>query len=350
MWNYIKKMTINFGKTIVGDEQPCYVIAEIGSNHNHDLDLALRTIDAAAKAKANAVKFQTFKAAKHYSKRTPKFNYLDGIDTYSLIKSLELNRKWHSKLKQHAESQGIEFFSSPCDEEAILELEELGVNIYKIASFDLPDVTLISSMAKTGKPVIMSTGMAFTSDIENAVNACRQQNNDDIVLLQCTSLYPAAPNLSNLRSMHAMRSAFGCLVGYSDHTQGDHISTAAVTLGACVIEKHFTLDRTLPGPDHPFAIQPDELETMISKIRDIESALGDGYKNGPRASEKEMCEKGRRSIHAARNIKNGEVIKAEDIAIKRPSYGISPVYKDIIIGRTAQEDIEEDQWITWEMI
>ena len=343
-------MEIRIGKRRVGEGSACFVIAEIGSNHNHDFDLARRLIDAAAAGGVDAVKFQTFRASQHYSRKTPGFAYLDNTDTYELIRSLELDRTWHGPLKSHAESQELEFLSSPCDPEAVAELHALGMAAYKVASFDLPDTGLIQLMARTGQPVILSTGMADWMDIQRGVDACRDAGNDQVVLLQCTSLYPAPANLSNLRAMDAMRLAFGCIVGYSDHTLGDHVPLAAVTLGARVIEKHFTLDRQLPGPDHAFAIEPDELKMMMQRLRDVESALGDGVKAGPRAAEIEMFEKGRRSIHARTVIAKGTVITDEMLIVKRPGLGIPPALRAHVVGRTARRDIEADQWITWEMI
>lgn len=205
-------------------------------------------------------------------------------------------------------------------------------------------------MAKTGRPIILSTGMADWMDIQRAVDACRQVGNDKVVLLQCTSLYPAPAYLSNLRAMRVMRDAFCVLVGYSDHTEGDHICLASVAMGACMIEKHFTLDRRLSGPDHPFATEPGPLKQMMLRLREVEAAMGDGTKTGPRPEEREMFEKGRRSIHARRKIALGEVITSDMLITKRPGLGISPHLSDLIIGRVARVDIEEDQWITWDMI
>ena len=334
----------------VGDDCPCYIIAEIGSNHNQDYELAIQSINEAAESGVDAVKFQTFRAKDHYSKHAPGFTYLEGKNTYELIESLELNRDWQQSLAKHAKSKGVEFLTSPCDSSAIEELIKIDLSAYKVASFDLPDQRLISEMAKTNKPLILSTGMADLEDIENAVNSSTAVGNEQIILLQCTSLYPAPVNLSNLRAMRHMRNIFGCLTGYSDHTLGEHISLAAVSLGACVIEKHFTLDRTLPGPDHAFAIEPDELSNMVSHIRDIEISMGDGEKSGPRLEEQEMFEKGRRSIHAAVDIKAGDIITESMLKIKRPGYGIQPKMWDVLIGRKAKQDIQEDYWITWDMI
>lgn len=337
------------GRTI-GDGRPCFVIAEIGSNHNHDMKLARELIDVAAAAGVDAVKFQTFRASSHYSRRTPGFNYLDNRNTFDLIEGLELNRAWHAPLKEYAESRNVVFLSSPCDVEAIDELHELGTPILKVASFDLTDLSLIRHIAATGRSIVLSTGLANWMDIQRAVDVCRSAGNERIVLLQCTSLYPAPAHLSNLRTMKVMREAFGVLTGYSDHTEGDHVCLASVALGACVIEKHITLDRKMKGPDHTFAMEPQPLREMILRLREVEAALGEGVKAGPRPEELEMFQKGRRSLHARRRISKGEVITPDMITTKRPGLGIEPYMADIVVGRTAVMDIDEDQWITWQMI
>ena len=340
----------DIGGRPVGQGRPCFVIAEIGSNHNHDMDLARRLIDAAAAAGADAVKFQTFRAKDHYSKNTPGFAYLDGRDTYALIESLELDRAWQAPLQAHARERGVHFFSSPCDADAVAGLKALDVPAYKVASFDLPDLELIRLMAETGKPVILSTGMADMDDVRRGVEACRAAGNDRVALLQCTSLYPAPVGLSNLKAMAAMADAFDAVVGYSDHTEGDHVALAAVAMGASVVEKHFTLDRSLPGPDHPFAIEPAEFAAMMRRLREVEAALGDGAKTGPRDQECEMFEKGRRSLHARTDIAAGTVITDDMLCAKRPGYGIAPFRRAEVVGRTARVDVKADQWITWNMV
>lgn len=335
---------------MIGDGHPAFVVAEIGSNHDGSLDQALKLIDMSADAGVDAVKFQTFRAAQHYSRRAPGFSYLDGRDTYSLIESLELDRAWQAVLQRHAADRGVEFFSSPCDLEAVIELEYLNVPIFKVASFDITDTLLVRAIAETGKPLVLSTGMANWADIQTALNAAESAGNDRVVLLQCTSLYPAPSYLANLRSMASMRAAFGKLVGYSDHTLGDQMALAAAALGACFIEKHVTLDRTLPGPDHPFAMEPSELTNMIQRLRDVESGLGDGGKPGPRAEEREMAEKGRRSLHARVDISMGSVISDDLLVVKRPGLGIAPVLREHVIGRRAARHIEQDEWITWDAL
>lgn len=341
---------ISVGSRTIGDGHPAFVVAEIGSNHDGSLEQALKLIDMSADAGVDAVKFQTFRAAQHYSRRAPGFSYLDGRDTYSLIESVELDRTWQATLQRHAADRGVEFFSSPCDLEAVLELDDLNVPIFKVASFDITDTVLVSSIAETGKPLVLSTGMASWADIQTALGAAESAGNDRVVLLQCTSLYPAPARLANLRAMASMRAAFGKLVGYSDHTLGDQMALAAVALGACFIEKHVTLDRTLPGPDHPFAMEPSELRTMMQRIRDVESGLGDGGKSGPRSEEREMADKGRRSLHARVDISMGSVVTDDMLVVKRPGLGIAPALREHVIGRKAARLIEQDEWITWDAL
>lgn len=345
-------MNKNFkiGNREIGDDQPCFVIAEIGSNHNQDYELAIRMIDAAIDAGADAVKFQTFDAKTHVSSKAESPSYLEERDIQKLLKSLELNREWHAGLQAHTIKAGGVFFSSPCDREAVDGLEAIGCPAYKLASFDLPDLEFVSYLAKTGKPLILSTGLADWMDIQRAVDAAHATGNNQLALLQCTSLYPAPAYLSNLRAMPAMRQTFDVLTGYSDHTMGDNVTCASVAMGACIVEKHFTLDRSLPGPDHNFAMEPKEFQEMTVRIREIESAMGDGIKNGPRNEESEMALMARRSLHAARSIDAGMPISSEDLCVKRPGLGIAPHFQEHIIGRTAQRNIDADEWITWEMI
>lgn len=333
----------------ISKDNPCYIIAEIGSNHNGNYDQACEMIEKAAYSGVNAVKFQTFKAANHYSKNTQKIS-LYNEDIYELIERLEIDRSWHAKLSKVCFQNNIDFLDSPCDSEAIGLALSVDMPILKVASFDMVDIRLIDEISKTGKCVMFSAGMSTLSEIETAVNICRKNINNKIIILQCTSIYPAPFNLSNLKAMHTIQRAFDVITGYSDHTLGDHIACAAVAMGACVIEKHYTLDRTMSGPDHVFAIEPDELKNMVDKIRDIESAKGDGFKNGPRLEEMEFYNHARRSLIAKNFIKQGTIITNKDIIIKRPSYGIHPSNLELVVGRIAKQDIKEDEPIKWDMI
>ena len=344
---------IKLGDRWVGEGEPCFVIAEAGANHNRDLAMGVELIDVAAEAGADAVKFQTYSAETLYSKHTPRFSYLEGVsdkETWDLIKEIELPREWQADLAAHAARRGIRFLSTPFDYRAVDELAALGVPAYKIASFEIVDLPLIGYAAARGRPMILSTGLATYEDIADALGACAAAGNREVVLLQCASLYPAPPARMNLRAMATMRQAFGVPVGLSDHSLGIHVAVAAAGLGAAIVEKHFTLDRTLPGPDHPFAIEPGELRDMVRQIHEVEAALGDGLKLGPAPEEREMHEKARRSLVAARPIPRGTTIERAMIIIKRPGFGIRPKFVDLIVGRVARVDIAEDAVLTWDML
>jgi sialic acid synthase SpsE len=344
-------MNISINNKEVGDGFPCYIIAEIGSNHNNSYETAIELIDAASNSGADAVKIQTFAANQHYSKYSPKIHHENGkksIDPYSLIESLEMNREWIPSLIKYANSKRIHLFSSPCDLEAVNLLSSLNSPAYKVSSFDITDLNLIDEIARVGKPIILSTGLADYGEIQRAVNTSTDAGNGDIILLQCTSLYPAPARLSNLNAINTIRKSFNLITGYSDHTEGEHIPIAAVAMGAKVLEKHFTLDSTLSGPDHFFAMEPLDFKKMISNIRDVESAAGDGVKNGPREEEMELYKKARRSLHVTKNINKGDIITRSMLSIKRPGFGISPHLIDIVIGRKAKKDMDMDMWITWD--
>jgi sialic acid synthase SpsE len=337
----------------IGEEHPCFVIAEAGANHNRDLVMAKELIAVAAEAKADAVKFQTYSAETLYSKKTPRFSYLEGLSdqsTWDLIKGIELPREWQAELAEEARKRGLLFMSTPFDHRAVDELDALAVPAFKIASFEIVDLPLVGYAASKGKPMIISTGLADYEDITDALATCAAVGNDQVVLLQCASLYPAPPERMNLRAMATMRRAFGTPVGLSDHSWGIHLPVAARALGACVIEKHYTMSRTLKGPDHPFAIEPGELAEMVKHIHQTEAALGDGRKLGPAPEEVEMHQKARRSLVAACAIPMGARIEARMVTVKRPGFGIKPKFLPQVIGRRAGLDIEEDAILTWEML
>ena len=337
---------------LVAPGEPAYVIAEAGANHNRDLDVAHKLVDVAADAAADAVKFQTYRGSAIYSTKTPRFEYLnDDRAAHEILESVALPREWQAELKQHAEERGIAWFSSPFDFEAVDGLAELGVPAMKIASFELVDLPLIEKAASTGIPIILSTGMATYGEIEDALGAVASAGNDQVALLRCASHYPAAPEIMNLRAMETMRDAFGVPVGLSDHSEGIAIPAGAAALGMELIEKHFTLSRDMEGPDHPFAIEPDELKAMVSSIRAVEASLGNGRLEGPSEAErKEMYTLARRSVIAARDIPAGTTIERDMLTTKRPGYGVPPKHIDLLVGRTAKVDIEWDDVITWEMV
>jgi sialic acid synthase SpsE len=346
--------SVRLGPRAVGDGQPCYVIAEAGANHNRDLDTAFALIDAAVAAGADAVKFQTYSGKDLYSTKAPRFDYLGDladVAPHELLEDLALPREWQPVLAERCRELGIEFLSSPFDLRAVAELDALDVAAFKVASFELVDLPLIEAIGRRRRPVILSTGMATLGEIEEALDAARRGGAHELCLLQCASVYPAPPHIMNLRAIPAMKAAFGVPVGLSDHTLGTHIAPAAVALGANLVEKHFTLDRTQSGPDHPFAVEPEELTAMIDAIRAVEAALGDGVKHGPSDEEAaEMYTKARRSVVATRAIPRGTRLTRDMLTVKRPGHGIKPRYIDALVGRTASVDIDADDIITWDML
>ena len=339
------------GKT-VGKGAPCYVIAEAGANHNRDLGFARELIDVAADSGADAVKFQTYSGASLYSSKAPGFEYLDDDRSpQELLEAISLPREWQAKLAEHARDRGIHFFSSPFDHDAVDQLAELGVPALKIASFEIVDLPLIRKAAETGIPLILSTGMAVYGEIEDALGAVAAEGNERAALLRCASVYPAAPAIMNLRAMGTMRAAFGVPVGLSDHTTGVSVPTGGAALGMDLLEKHFTLSREMEGPDHRFALEPGELKAMVTAVREVEVALGNGRLEGPSEAEaKEMYTHARRSIVAVKNIAAGTEITSEMLTTKRPGYGIPPKQLELVVGRVARVDIEADDVLTWEMV
>jgi N-acetylneuraminate synthase/N,N'-diacetyllegionaminate synthase len=339
------KSEVKIGDKKVGNNHPTYIIAEIGSNHNKNINIAKKLIDQGSKAGCDAVKFQTFKAESLYSKKTPKFSK-DGIKPFDLIKSIELPTAWHKELQKYAIDKGLHFLSTPFDFKSVDLLEELNVPAYKVASFEIVDLELLKYIAKKGKPIILSTGMANVEEIKEAIDVIKSEDNEEIILLHCNSQYPAPAEIVNLNAIETMSREFKVPIGFSDHTLGIHIAIAAVAKGAKVIEKHFTLDRKMKGPDHSFAVEPDELKEIVQNIRDVEKATGAGIKEVSK-QEREMYEKGRRSIIAAGDIPKGTIIDREMLIIKRPGFGIKPKFLNEVVGKEAIKDIKADQWITW---
>ncbi len=342
------------GGRLVGPGHPTYVIAEAGANHNRDLATARALIDVAVDAGADAVKFQTYSGRRLYSTKTPRFKYLEPLTDQSpseLLEAISLPREWQPELAASARDRGIDFFSSPFDADAVRELDALDVPVLKIASFEIVDPQLIRAAAATARPLLISTGMATLGEIEDALTAATEGGAPAVGLMQCTSVYPAPAERINLRAMATMERAFQVPVGLSDHSLGTAIPIAAAALGAAFVEKHFTLDRTMPGPDHPFALEPDELRAMVAGIRAAQAALGDGRKDGPSPEEREeMYGLGRRSLIAARDLPAGTVLEADMITTKRPGYGIAPKHLELVIGRVLKIDVEEDAILLWEML
>ena len=344
----------SIGNRRVGGGHPTYVIAEAGANHNRDLALARELIDVAAEAGADAVKFQTYSGDRIYSSKTPKFAYLAKLTDKSpseLLEDIALPRAWQAELAEHALKRDLHFFSTPFDHEAVAELDALDVPVFKIASFEIVDLPLIRRVAQTGRPIIISTGMAVLGEIEDALRCAAEGGATAVGLMQCTSVYPAPAERANLRAMETMRAAFGVPVGLSDHTSGIAVPIAAATLGAAFIEKHFTLDRAMSGPDHPFSLEPDELAAMVRGIRDAEQSLGNGRKDGPSPEESvEMYRLARRSLILTRDLPAGTVLRSDMITVKRPGYGIAPKHAELVLGRTLTQDVEADDILLWTMI
>lgn len=340
--------------TPIGGDAPCYVIAEAGANHNGDMGIARELIDVAAEAGADAVKFQVYSGKALYSTKTPRFEYLKGVsdkETHELLEDAALPREWIPDLAAHCADRGVAFFATPFDVAAVGQLAAVGVPAMKIASFELVDLGLIRSAAGAGVPLILSTGMATYGEIEEALEAAADGGAEHVALLRCASLYPSPPEIMNLRAMDTMRRAFGLPVGLSDHTTGIAIPTGAAALGMDILEKHFTLSRKMEGPDHPFAIEPDELRALVRGVRDVETALGTGRLSGPSAQEaEEMYRLARRSIVAATDIAAGTILTLEHLTVKRPGFGIKPRDIDAVVGRTARIDIERDEILLWDML
>ncbi len=334
------------------DTSKVFIIAEAGVNNNGRLDLAYQLIDAAKNAGADAVKFQTFKAENVVSKLADKAEYqkkTTGSDKSQLemIKELEISFDDFIKLKKYCDKKGIMFLSTPFDHQSIDFLYDL-VDIYKIPSGEIINYPYLKHIAAKNKSIIMSTGMANLGEVEEAVNTIREVNSEaEISLLHCTTNYPTPYEEVNLKAMQILVAAFKLPVGYSDHTLGIEVPIAAVAMGAKIIEKHFTLDKNLPGPDHKVSLEPDELKEMVKAIRNIEMALGDGIKK-PNKSEIEIMKVARRSLIATRDIRSGEIIKDSDITIKRPGVGIPPKFKEIVIGMKLVNDIRQDEPFRWE--
>jgi N,N'-diacetyllegionaminate synthase len=345
---------IQFNGRAIGKGAPCFIIAEAGVNHNGDLALARQLIDCAAKAGADAVKFQTFKAERLATADAPKADYQkrNTAETESqmeMLKRLELTHEMHLNLIDHCAKQGVQFLSTPFDEKSADELISLGLGLLKLPSGEITNLPFLEHVASLRVPVILSTGMSSLEEVAQAVEVFRAAGNEQLVLLHCVSNYPADPADSNLRAMHTMEEAFGLPVGFSDHTDGNEIALAAVALGACVIEKHFTLDRGLPGPDHQASLEPDQLSAMIRGIRHVEAALGDGIKR-PVANERNTVEVARRSIVADCDIPANCLITAQMLAMRRPGTGLPPVMGPKIAGRRARTAIPAGTIISLDML
>jgi sialic acid synthase SpsE len=346
-------VTIRIGDRAVGGGAPPYVIAEAGSNHNRDFSTALALIDAAAASGADAVKFQTFTADALVARTSDPIATLTdefskyGRTVHEMFAAAEMPVEWLPRLRDHAVSRGITFLSTPFDEGSADILTDLGMPAYKIASYEIVHLPLIRHVARKGKPVLISTGMASIGEIEEAVDAVRAEGNEQVALFHCPIGYPVPPEHVNLAVIDTLRRVFDVPVGLSDHTRGVAVPIAAVARGADLIEKHYTLDATQAGPDHGFAIEPHELTALVQGCRDAFTAIGD-----PRKvclpSEQLHYVRGRRSLFAATPIAAGTIITAGMLSVLRPGTGLAPRFIEAIVGRTARRDIAAFDPIRWD--
>ncbi|MDD3626893.1 MAG: N-acetylneuraminate synthase [bacterium] len=337
-------------KVSIGENRPVFIIAEAGVNHNGKLSLAKKLIDAAKAADADAVKFQTFKAEKLVTASAKQAEYQKKnmgktVTQFEMLKQLELSKSDFRSLKDYSDKKGIIFLSTPFDIESADFLNSLKVPLFKISSGDLTNLPFLKQIAGFKKPLILSTGMSGLKEVSEAVHEILDINKK-LVLLHCVSNYPCRYEDINLRSIQTLRDKFKLITGYSDHSQGINIPIAAAALGAAVIEKHFTLDTSLPGPDHKASITPEQLKKMVEGIRQVEQALGTGKKM-PVKSEEEVKKLVRKSIIAVRDLNTGEKITSDDLEIKRPGTGIEPKYINKVLGSIVKKKIKSGEPVQW---
>jgi|TARA_Y100000294_G_scaffold175136_1_gene194600 sialic acid synthase SpsE len=349
----MKNVTVD--NRIIGDGRRCYILAEAGCNHNGSLEIARKLIDMAAQSKADGIKFQTYHAENMYSRKTPMMEHFrkrlaapENATMFDLIKMTELPWELHEPIVEYCRKKDVPFLSTPFDEDAVDFLEQFEVPAYKIAAFEMTHFPLIRKVVETQKPIILSTGMSSLGDIERVLSIFHKAGNDRVILLHCVSNYPSKPGDANLRVIPMLKQAFGYPVGLSDHTPGIEVSKIAIALGANLIEKHITIDQRLPGPDHYFSLTPLELNELVTASENIETMLGTPQKKCTE-SELEMKHIGRRSLVAACDIQKGVTITREMLAVKRPGFGLDPGLIDILIGKMAVKNIEEDEPILWDM-
>jgi len=346
--------TIRIANNLIGIHNPCFLIAEAGINHNGNPELAKQLIDVASHARFDAIKFQTFRAENIITRTAKKAQYqkklADDAETqYEMLKKLELSDKDFFYLSEYAQKKGILFLSSPFDPESIDLLERIGVAAYKIPSGEITNVPLLIQIAQTGKPIILSTGMANLSEIRDAMKLLKREGANEIILLHCVTSYPAPLEGLNLRMITELEKVFHVPVGFSDHTSGILAPIIARSLGACVIEKHFTLNKDLPGPDHKASLEPQELAAMADTIRTVDLALGQNKKTLC-LKEREIKKIARKSLVASRDLPPGTTISEDMVSIKRPGTGIQPKYFNEILGKSTKQRIKKDTLLRWDMI
>ncbi|MBU3174992.1 N-acetylneuraminate synthase [Clostridium estertheticum] len=339
---------------VIGDGNQAFIIAEAGVNHNGDINIAKQLVDKAVISGVDAIKFQTFKTEKlvtGYADMADyqKSNIGHASSQFNMLKQLELSQESFIKIQEYCKYKEIMFLSTPFDFESADFLESIGMPAFKISSGDLTNIPLLEHIAKFNKPIILSSGMANLSEIEEALNAIYCLGNKEVAVLHCTSNYPAKLQSVNLNAMNTIKNAFNVVGGYSDHTKGITVPIAATAIGADIIEKHFTLDKSMQGPDHKASLNPTELKDMVQSIRDVEMALGNGIKRY-NPSEVDTIKAARKSIVASRYIKKGQIITLMDLDYKRPGTGLSPKFYVDIVGKKTNRDIKMDEQITLNII
>ena len=341
---------IKIGKNTLGNDHPCFVIAEAGVNHNGSLDMALELVRAVKRTGADCIKFQTFKASAVVTKEAPKADYqlqvTDRAESQlDMLRKLELDRSAYDAIIECCKEEGVLFLSTPYNYDDADFLNELGVEAFKIASGQLVEHAFLEHVASFGKPLIISTGMATMEEVTEAVDVILATGNEQLVVLQCTTNYPSLLEDANVRAMVTMGEELNVLVGYSDHVESDHACLASVALGACVVEKHFTLDRSLPGPDHSSSLEPDGFTELVEGIRGISRSLGDGFKK-PTPAEVANTRGMRRSIVALEDIPTGTVLTKDMLGFKRPADGLAPKRLKELIGKRAARDLMADEQLS----
>ncbi len=340
---------LRIGERAVGGDAPVFVIAEAGVNHDGDAERALELVEAAAAAGADAVKFQTFDPAALVAARTRPARYQNeragAVDQRAMLEGLVLGEPELRLVAEHAARTGIIFLSTPFDEAAADLLQRLDVVAYKVGSGDLTNLPFLASLARRGRPMIVSTGMADDAEVAAAVQAIRDGGCCELALLHCVSSYPTPADQANLRAMDTLRAAYpDVAVGYSDHCEGLDVSLAAVARGAEILERHLTLDRSLPGPDHAISLEPGQLAELVQRVRDVRGYLGDGVK-APQPSERDVMAVARRSVVAARDLRAGERLELSALAVKRPAGGMAPAAMPLLVGRRVTRDVSADAQI-----
>lgn len=347
-------MIIKIDNKSIGEKNPVFIVAELSANHNQDINIAKKTIKAAAESGADGIKLQTYTPdtmtidCDNEYFRIKQGTIWDGQNLYDLYKTAYTPWKWHKELKDYAEKLGLILFSTPFDKSAVDFLEKLDVPAYKIASFEITDIPLIEYIAKMGKPIIFSTGIAKKEDIELVVEACKKHNNEKLVILKCTSAYPAPVEEANLKTIPDIADRFQTIVGLSDHTLGSDVVIASVALGAKVIEKHFIIDRSQGGPDSKFSMEPEEFRQMVDSVRTVEKALGKVTYELTRKAEngRELS----RSLFVVEDVKKGQELTERNVRSIRPGYGMHPKHYFEVMGKKSSKDIKRGTPLDWDLI